>query len=127
MLANGAPASTGAETQAIRVRADEISVLGKSSLTFADHAVNPPYKATLNFNRLHLANLDTGRPEQSSPFALNAKIGKYAQLNFQGSALFFAERLSADITGRLEALELPPLSPYSAAALGYDLTSGQSS
>ncbi len=119
------PATTGPRVQAIRVRADEISVLGDSALTFADQGVNPPYQARLKFDRLRIAKLDSGRPEQSSPFELNARIGKHAQLNLHGSGRFFAERLSANISGRLDALELPPLSSYTAAALGYDLTSGQ--
>ncbi len=118
-------AKSGAATQALRIRADEVLATGESSLTFVDHAVSPPYQASLNFQKLQIGLLDTAAPGQSSPFELSAKIGKHAQLNLKGSARFFAERLSGKIGGRLDALELPPLSPYLAAALGYDVTSGQ--
>ena len=36
---------------------------------------------------------------------MRAKIGKRTQLNLKSSARFFAERLSGDIGGRLDALD----------------------
>ena len=65
-------AESGTPPKAVRVRADEISAVGDSSLTFADHAVTPPYQVRLAFSKLQIGLLDTARPEQSSPFELSA-------------------------------------------------------
>jgi len=114
-----------AESGGLPVRVGKVVVTGESTLLYADDNVDPPYLARLEFTEFSLSDIDSGDPEQDSLFVLKAKIGEHAELNLEGKARFFDKQGTADIKGRIEALELPPLSSYSGPAIGYRLQSGQ--
>jgi outer membrane protein OmpA-like peptidoglycan-associated protein len=72
-----------------------------------------------------VSDLDNHRPEQPSPLELAASVGKYSRVNLQGNFQPFRERFSMDVTGNIEALDLPPISPYIVKSLGYNFVNGQ--
>jgi hypothetical protein len=56
---------------------------------------------------------------------LVAESRNYTHLKLQGNVQPFGERISMDLKGKIKAVELPPLSPYAAKTLGYNLISGE--
>jgi hypothetical protein len=113
------------ETKKFGFRIDRLQIVGDSSVRFEDEAVNPHYFTNLNFTQALVSDLDNRRPEQPSPVKLAASVGKSARLNLQGHIQPFTERFSMDVTGNIEAIELPPLSPYTVKKLGYNFVSGE--
>ncbi|NNL74986.1 MAG: DUF748 domain-containing protein, partial [Desulfobacterales bacterium] len=114
-----------AETDKFGFRIDKLQFVGDSTLRFVDETVDPPYSTKLNFTRAVVSDLDNHRPEQPSPLELKASVGKYSRVNLQGNFQPFRERFSMDVTGNIEALDLPPISPYTVKSLGYDFVSGE--
>jgi hypothetical protein len=106
-------------------RIDNLEFAGDSAVRFVDETVNPYYSIKLNFTQAVVSDLDSHRPEQPSPLKLAASVGKYSRLNLQGNIQPFTERFGMDVTGNIEALELPPLSPYMVEGIGYHLVNGE--
>ena len=67
---------------------------------------------------------DSARPDQDSPFSVSAAIGN-AEIRAQGQVRPFRPIPGLAVDGQVRALELPPLSPYAADALGVNLHTGQ--
>ena len=104
---------------------DRLVVKGDSWLQFEDKSVTPAFSTRMVLSTLSLSNLDSSRAGQKSPYKLAGKIGKYTDVNFDGALQPFADRLSMKLEGRIDDLELPPLSPYIVTAIGYKFASGQ--
>jgi len=102
-----------------------VQILGDSQLNFDDEGVSPPYRTTLLLNEARIADIDSAKPEQLSPLNLIGKVGKYSRVALNGYLKPFTERLSLHLTGKIQALDLPPLSPYVSGQLGYNLRSGR--
>ena len=113
------------ESEKFGLRIGRLQIVGDSSVRFEDEAVNPPYLANLNFTQAVASELDNRRPEQPSPLKIAASMGKYTRLNLQGNIQPFTKRINMDVTGKIEALELPPLSSYFVKLLGYNFASGE--
>ena len=118
-------ASADPKTQT-QISLGKIEIRGDSQVTFEDKSVTPAYKTQMAINTLSLKNFDTAKAGQKCPFKLAGKIGKYTDINFDGSMQPFADRLTMDLKGKIDNLELPPLSPYIVTAIGYKFASGQS-
>jgi hypothetical protein len=106
------------------VRISGIRLLEGGSIRFEDESVDPPYRATLLLQEAEITDIDTAAPEASSKVTVTGTIDEYTLLSFTGSLKPFRERLTLELDGRLEALDLPPLSSYSASRLGYGFKSG---
>jgi len=106
------------------LRIGSIKISGKSRATFEDDSVEPPYHQTLVLREARLANLDSALPQQASTVAVVAQIGKYTHISLRGLLWPFTPRLTLDLKGNVESFDLPPLSPYTARELGYNLKSG---
>lgn len=91
---------------------------------FRDRSLPDPVRFSITGLAGTVEGLDSGRPDQDSPFSLLASIGA-AELSAQGVARPFQSIPGLDIKGRVRALDLPPLSPYAADALGVNLHTGQ--
>lgn len=98
--------------------------LGDSRIEFEDRTLAEPVRLRLDGLDATLSDLDSGRPDRDAPFTAKARIGA-AQLSTQGRARPFAAVPGGDMKGSVRALELPPLSPYAANALGVHLQTGQ--
>ncbi len=93
-------------------------------LEFEDRTTSEPVRLRADGIEFTLAELDSDRPERDSPFSLKARIGA-AQLAARGTARPFAGHPGGEVAGDIRSLELPPLSPYAADALGVHLHTGQ--
>ena len=104
--------------QIARISADD------GRIDFFDRLPPSPVRLTAQGIAATLTGLDTTRPAKDNAFALKGRIGEGA---FQVSGLIrpFAAKPTGKIEGSVRTLELPPLSPYLAQALGVNLQTGQ--
>ncbi|TAN55154.1 MAG: DUF748 domain-containing protein, partial [Magnetospirillum sp.] len=100
-----------------------LTVGGNSRIVFEDRSSGEIVRLEARPVDLSLADLDSDHPDRDSSFTLNATIGE-ASITAAGVARPFAESFSGRVDGRITALELPPLSPYLAEALGVHLHTG---
>ena len=111
--------------QALYLVLSRFYLTGKSKVRIIDDAVSPVFNTELKIQIAEISNLDTSKPDKGSPFKLNANLDKYSKIAFSGLVYPFAKKLSLKLDGKLSSISLPPLSSYSAQAIGYNLRSGQ--
>ncbi|MDO8607081.1 MAG: DUF748 domain-containing protein [Phaeospirillum sp.] len=100
-----------------------LTVGGNSRLVFEDRSADEAVRLEAQAVELVLSDLDSDHPDRDSGFDLKARIGE-GRIVASGVARPFAEPMSGRLDGRITALELPPLSPYLAEALGVHLHTG---
>ncbi len=93
-------------------------------VNFDDRTLGERVRMKVEGLDLTVSDLDSAHPDRDSPFAAKARIG-VAQLAAEGSARPFAATPGATVKASVRALDLPPLSPYAADALGVHLQTGQ--
>jgi hypothetical protein len=106
-------------------RIGHIEITGDSGLRFEDESVNPAFGTDLSIIEARLSSLDNSRPQQAASVKLLVSDKSKARLSLDGTMQPFAGKLSLDWTGKIEALELPPLSPYVIQSTGYRFTNGE--
>jgi hypothetical protein len=106
-------------------RIGQLEITGNNLVRFEDESVDPAFGIDLKILEARLSNLDTSRPAQSASVKLLVSDGENARLSLDGTIQPFAERLSLDWVGKIESLELPPLSPYVIQNTGYSFISGE--
>ena len=118
-----APASPSAEDDTPGLSLGRLTVGGDSKIVFEDGSSGETVRLEAQPVELSVVNLDSDHPDRDSGFDLKASIGE-ASIAAAGVARPFADPVSGRIDGRITALELPPLSPYLAEALGVHLQTG---
>ena len=108
-----------------RVRIDELRVTGDSAFILDDKTVKPPFKMRLAVTEGWVKNIDSGDPELDSPINIKGRISKHSHITVKGSLKPFAARPTLDLVNHVDGISLPQLTPYTVAALGYALDSGQ--
>lgn len=114
----------GSSPSSLRLALGRLRLGGDSRVEFEDHTLAEPVRLRIEGIEAALADLDSARPDHDSPFTAKARIGA-AQMSAQGRARPFAAVPGGDVKGEIRALELPPLSPYTANTLGVYLQTGQ--
>ena len=122
--AKAQPPAKKADVQA-GIRIGSLEIAGDSVLHFKDETVSPAFDTEVRLTKALLTGVNSFKPEQSSPFILEASSRKYTRLKLQGNVQPFGERISMDLKGRLKAIEMPPLSSYAVKSIGYNLISGE--
>ena len=122
--AESAPVPDAKEDNPLAIAINRIEVSGDSKISFLDQAVKPEFKTELKIDSILVENLDTRKPEQHSDFKLAGHIGKHTRLDFNGYAQPFQQPFGIDLKSKIDALDLPPLSPYTRESLGLVLDSG---
>jgi len=122
-----APAGGSGKTPApLEFALGAFEIRGDSHIDFEDKSVTPMFRTRLSLKNLRLTDLDSSAADRKSPFKLDGKIGKYTDVDLEGSVQPFGERLSMDLSGTIDDLSLPPFSPYIVNTIGYKFSSGQS-
>jgi len=124
----GSPAAPAAEPPGgtpRRLVVGTASVQGNSHILFEDLTVKPTFKLDAAIQQAEIRQLDSARPTEPSPIILRTHLGPYARLTLSGHISPFTPRLNLSLKGRVEQLDLPPLSSYTAPQLGYNLSRGQ--
>lgn len=117
--------SPGGEiNEPLRVQIDVLEMTGDNRLTVKDQSIEPSFGAQLNGIYLRIADLDTGQPDQASPMALRAGVGRYGEIKLDGMVKPFAARPSADLEGEVKAIDLTAASPYLRLSLGQQVRQG---
>jgi len=91
---------------------------------FRDRTTADMVRLSLRDISLTASAIDSAKPDQDSPFSASAAIGN-AEIRVQGQVRPFRPIPGLSVDGRVQALDLPPLSPYAADALGVNLHTGQ--
>jgi outer membrane protein OmpA-like peptidoglycan-associated protein len=101
-----------------------IDISKGSSLTIYDEHVTPPFKTTLTINELFLENLDGRNHDQAATIKLDGRFDKHASIKATGEIKPYLQPAEMNIQGKLEAIGLPPLSPYTTDSMGVMIDSG---
>ena len=96
-----------------------------SSVRFEDQSMSEPFLLDFRITDFGLVDIDTANAAQPVQLKLIGSSGDYTQISFKGIALPFEKPLSLDIKGKINAFDMPPLSPYTGGTIGYNITSGQ--
>jgi Domain of Unknown Function (DUF748) len=107
------------------VSVGETSLVGDSGLFFTDQRFKVPVKQHIKLNRVSIEGMDQRTPDKAAQLTVDASLGEFSKIAFDGDIKPFAENLGLDLKGNFKAIPLPSVSPYSEAYLGYHLTRGQ--
>jgi outer membrane protein OmpA-like peptidoglycan-associated protein len=113
-----------ADAGPVPLAVNRVDVSRGSTATIYDESVTPAFKTTLTVDELFLENLDGRKPEQTTTFKLDGHVGKHATVNAGGDIMPYLQPPALDIQGKLEAIELPALSPYTTDSMGIMIDSG---
>ncbi len=91
---------------------------------FRDRTTTDMVRLSLRELSLTASAIDSAKPDQDSPFSASAAIGN-ASISALGHVRPFRPIPGLTVDGQVRALDLPPLSPYAADALGVNLHTGQ--
>lgn len=111
------------------VRFGPITLAG-GQVSFSDHFIKPNYSADLSelTGRLGAFSSQPPAPGEAPPMAeleLRGRAEGTAQLEITGRLNPLAQPLALDIVGKMQGLELPPLSPYSIKYAGHGIERGK--
>ncbi|MCW8891567.1 MAG: DUF748 domain-containing protein, partial [Sedimenticola sp.] len=102
-----------------------ITLLGDNQISFQDKTTEPAFETQLVPTRFTLTNIDSRSPEKVAQVELKGRMGESTLLDLNGTLTPFADKSTFDLQGRIEGLELPLLSSYTAPLMGYKLQSGK--
>jgi hypothetical protein len=114
-------ADPDAPAPAIRVARVEID---DARLEFEDFAIRTPVRLDASRVAIRVGALDTRAVDRSTPVSLKGRIGGYGEISLEGTAMPLAAKRGFDLKGKALGIDLPPISPYVADALGVDLRTG---
>lgn len=103
----------------------QFSLQGESELFIEDQSVQPVFRETFYLSKAETGALDSTNKQQTTPFSLAFKAGKYAQGNGQGDIALFSDKLNMNLEASIKEFPVPKISPYVRQAAGLDLLSGQ--
>ncbi len=92
---------------------------------FTDGSVSPPVRMAADIKTLQVSNLNMEDPQQRTDLRLSAVVNGFSQIDASGWAMPFAPSPSFDVLAQVKDLELPPLSPYAAQAVGVNIDGGR--
>jgi hypothetical protein len=93
------------------------------AIHYTDRSVSPVFTTGIHDLNVDVGPIATARTE-ATPFTLTANIDQYAPLSATGTLLPLDRQPGFSFTTTLDDLEMPGLSPYSAAFIGNNLKSG---
>ncbi|CCG41622.1 DUF748 domain-containing protein [Magnetospirillum molischianum] len=114
---------TASTSHPLGISLDRLTIGNGSKLLFEDRSLNEPVRLVARSVDLSVSRLDNAHPDRDSPFDLSAMIGD-SKVAASGMLRPFTDSPGGTIDARITALELPPLSPYLAEALGVHLRTG---
>jgi hypothetical protein len=92
---------------------------------FEDESVSPAFSIDLKILEAGVSDLDSSQPQQSASITLKISDTEDARISLDGNIQPFAKQLSLDWNGKIESLDLPPLSPYVIQNTGFSFISGE--
>ena len=114
-------APTASSDKGTPVFIDKI-VLQHGNINFHDRFIKPNYRANLTGLSGQIGPLHPGR---AGKVEIVGALDKTAPLEIRGTIDPFSTELSLDITTKVKDIDLPPLTPYSAKYVGYEIEKGK--
>jgi hypothetical protein len=109
---------------AFKVQLGGFELAGDNKVVFRDDSVNPPVNLEVTPLTFSIAKLDMSATDAQSPVKLSAKSGKYSSVEVDGTVAPLADAPTLAIMGKIEAIDMPPLTGYTERYIGYRLQSG---
>ena len=106
-------------------RIGQFEVAGDNLVRFEDESVSPAFSIDLKILEAGVFDLDSSQPQQLASVTLKISDTEDARISLDGNIQPFAKQLSLDWNGKIESLDLPPLSPYVIQNTGYSFISGE--
>ena len=96
-----------------------------AQVSLTDGTVSPPVRIAADIKALEVRDLNMEDPAQRTEIRLSAVVNGFSGVDASGWATPFDANPSFDVLGQIKDLELPPLSPYAAQAVGVNIDSGR--
>ncbi len=107
------------------IRLGAFALASPAKIAFTDTSVTPEVRLNTAIKTLQVENLDMAAPAQKTDIRLAATVNDFTNVTANGWITPFAAQRNFDILAQIEKLELPPLSPYAAQAVGANIDSGR--
>lgn len=117
--------NTEGEIPGFLVRIGIIQIDGDSQFVFTDNSITPNFQTSISHIKLKVVGLNNQDKNQNSQIDFTATADDTAKIALNGFIQPFTNPVNAQIFGDITALELPPLSSYTASTLGYHLKRGR--
>ncbi len=103
----------------------EFALASPAKIAFTDTSVSPEVRVKADVKTLRIENLNTANPSQQTDVRLKAVLNDFTDVDASGWIAPFGAKPDFDLLAQVKKLELPPLSPYAAKAVGMNIESGQ--
>ena len=98
--------------------------LADSAIVIEDAGTTPTTRIDIGITELNIDNIDNSSPEQTTNISTQGKFGRFGSYALSASAQPFSPQANGKLTGHINGIDLPRLSPYTARDLGFRLRSG---
>jgi hypothetical protein len=113
--------STEQDKKSLNIKIAKLTLQEPGRLDFSDLSISPNYKTTIHFNQIEMDNISS---TEAANFQLALKQGDYTTLNIKGSGLLLDPTQKIAFKANIKQLDLPPVTAYTSAAMGYGMKSG---
>jgi len=112
------------EKEVLRVAVNDF-LLKDAVVRFNDQSIAPVFSSIIEIGAIKLSAIDSEQPEVPIYFSLNATIDESSQLVINGDSKPFHKDLPVTVSLQVKGYPMPPISPYTAKVIGYDMNSGE--
>jgi hypothetical protein len=119
------PEKTKNAQSPVTIKIEKVSVSDGSIIRVHDASVTPSVDMALTSLVVEMTDLDSAKPDDPSSLNMTAKLGKYSDLDIQGTIKPFVSKPTMDLKVTVRSLDLPPLTSYSKKNIGHLIKSGQ--
>lgn len=95
-----------------------------NEVRYEDYSTQPPFRRRLRIGQFTLGELDSDRPRQPTPMALQGRLDDGTGLVSVGKLMPFTGPLNLSLKTKARRIPLTSLSSYSARHLGYRIAAG---
>lgn len=113
------------DSQPTPITIAQLSLDGENRISFEDQTTTPVYHLLIKPQQFRLQEITNTPADKPANLVLKGILDKNTILNLDGDVALFATEPTFAVKGRIEGLELPPLSAYTIPLLGYRLQSGK--
>jgi hypothetical protein len=107
------------------VRLGAFTLTSPAKIAFTDTSVSPEVQMQADVKTLQVQRLDMADPSQRTDLRLAAVVNEFTDIDASGWVAPFGGEPDFSLLAQINKLELPPLSPYAAQAVGMNIDSGR--
>ncbi len=118
---SGTATSTEQDKNPLDIKIAKLILKEPGRLDFSDLSVSPNYATAIHFNQIEMDNISS---TEAADFQLALKQGDYTTVDIKGSGLLLDPTQQIAFKANIKQLDLPPVTAYTSAAMGYGMKSG---